>query len=123
DGAIDGKSGDVAAAARAFAPEGFDAALILAGGDAQKTALELVKKGGRAAYPHGVEPAPKKSRGLRVIGYDGETSARELERLREAVDAAKLEVPIGGAFSLDQAARAHEHLEGRVLGKIVLEIR
>ncbi|HMI97363.1 MAG TPA: NADP-dependent oxidoreductase, partial [Micropepsaceae bacterium] len=94
DKAVDGKSGDVEKAARSFAPEGFDAALFYAGGPAQKILLGLVRKGGCVAYPNGVEPAPKKRRGLSVKAYDGIIGVRELQRLNRAVEAAKLKVPI-----------------------------
>ncbi|HZU98078.1 MAG TPA: NADP-dependent oxidoreductase [Planctomycetota bacterium] len=123
DMAVDGKQVDLEDAARAFAPDGFDAALILAGGDAQKTVLGLVRSGGRAAYPNGVEPAPRKRKGLRLASYDGDASWRELERLARVVDAEAIDVPIAASFPLDHAARAHERLEGRVLGKVVLVVR
>jgi NADPH2:quinone reductase len=46
---------------------------------------------------------------------------REFKHLGLAVEAAKLRVPIASAFSLGDAARAHERLaQGNVLGKIVL---
>jgi NADPH:quinone reductase len=62
DLAIDGKHEDIKEAARRFAPEGVDAILALARGDALERALEALKRGGRLAYPNGVEPAPKKRR-------------------------------------------------------------
>src|ERR1700693_6397839 len=49
---------------------------------------------------------------------------REFQRLGRAVEAAKLEVPIAGAYALADAAKAHERLAaGHVLGKIVLRTR
>src|SRR5215831_7380015 len=59
DAAVDGHLDDVAQAARAFAPGGLDAALVLAGGDGFADALKAIKKGGRVAYPNGVEPEPE----------------------------------------------------------------
>jgi len=124
DGAVDGRTGDVERAARSFAPSGFDAALILAGGPAQKPLLDLVRAGGRVAYPNGVEPPPQRRSGLRVIAYDGVDGVREYERFNRAVTAARLEIPIAATFELSDAARAHERLAARpVLGKIVLRIR
>jgi NADPH:quinone reductase-like Zn-dependent oxidoreductase len=121
DAALDGKAGGLEEAARAFAPEGFDAALLLAGSDL-KAILDLVRKGGRAAYPHGVEPAPRARRGVRVIAYDGEPGAREFERLTRAIEEARLEIPISASFSLAEASRAHAFVTGHVLGKVTLEI-
>jgi NADPH:quinone reductase-like Zn-dependent oxidoreductase len=124
DVAVDARHTDVAGEARQFSPDGVDAILALAGGDELERILEAVRPGGRLAHPNGVEPEPKKRRGIRVIRYDAIAGVREFKRLNEAVEAAKLKVPIAEAFSLLKAAKAHERLaEGRVLGKIVLRIR
>jgi len=50
--------------------------------------------------------------------------AQEFERLKRAIEAVKLEVPIAAEFPLAQAAKAQERVEaGHILGKIVLRIR
>lgn len=59
DAVVDGREGDVVAAAREFAPDGVDAALLTAGGDVARLVLSTLREGGRAAYPHGVEPEPR----------------------------------------------------------------
>jgi NADPH:quinone reductase len=124
DMAIDGKHEDVAEAARRFAPDGTDAILALAGGDALERALAMLQPGGRLAYPNGIEPEPKKRRGIKFIPYDAIAGVREFQKLNAAVQAAKLKVPIAEAFALVNAQKAHERLEeGHVLGKIVLRIR
>jgi NADPH:quinone reductase-like Zn-dependent oxidoreductase len=124
DFAIDSRHEDVAAAARRFAPDGIDAVLALAGGDALDNALASVRSGGRVAYPNGIEPEPTKRRGVKFIPYDGVSGIREFERLNRAVASAKLKVPISERFPLADAAKAHEHLAaGHVLGKTVLRIR
>jgi NADPH:quinone reductase-like Zn-dependent oxidoreductase len=124
DLAIDGRHEDVAAAARRFAPDGIDAMLALAGGDALENALTAVRSGGRVAYPNGVEPVPAKRRGVTFIPYDGVSGIREFDRLSRAVTSARLKVPISERFALAEASKAHEHLAaGHVLGKIVLRIR
>jgi NADPH:quinone reductase-like Zn-dependent oxidoreductase len=121
DVAIDGKHDDIEAAARRFAPDGVDAILALAGGDELERAVEALKPNGRLAYPNGIEPEPKKRRGVTVIPYDGLSGIREFQRLNRAVEAAKLKVPIAEAFGLANAAKAHQRLaEGHILGKIVL---
>jgi NADPH:quinone reductase len=124
DSAVDGHHGDIEAAARSFAPDGFPAMLALTGGDALERCLALVRSGGRVAYPNGVEPALRRRPGIRIIPYDAVPGVREFEHLGLAIEALKkLQVPIA-AFDLGDAAKAHERLEqGHVLGKIVLRIK
>ncbi len=124
DTAVDGRREDIVAAGHSFAPEGVDAVLALVGGDALERCLEAVRRGGRLAYPNGVEPAPGKRRGIEINAYDAVAGVREFERLNRAVEAAKLRVPIAAIYRLDEAAEAHERLAaGHVLGKIVLRVR
>src|SRR5699024_7204106 len=59
DAAVDGHKDEMITVAQAAAPDGFDAALLCAGGETADRALALVREGGRAAYPHGVTPEPK----------------------------------------------------------------
>jgi NADPH:quinone reductase len=124
DLAIDSRHEDVAEAARRLAPDGVHAILALAGGDELERALETLRPGGRLAYPNGVEPEPRKRRGMKFIPYNGVAGVSEFRRLNAALEAAKLKVPIAEAFPLVKAAKAHERLaEGHVLGKMVLRIR
>ncbi len=124
DAAADGRRDDLRAAAVEFAPEGVDAVLALVGGKPLTQLLAAVRRGGRVAFPNGVEPAPRKRRGLSVQSYDATPGVREFERLGRAIEEARLEVPIAAAYPLDQAARPHERLaKGHVLGKIVLRVR
>ncbi len=124
DLAVDGRTGDIAAAAREFALDGVDAILALAGGKELTRCLDTLRPGGRLVYPNGIEPEPKKRRGIKTKSYDGTTGREELERLSRAVTAARLQVPIAAEFALADAARAHERLtQGHILGKIVLRAR
>ena len=85
--------------------------------------MSVLRSDGRLAYPNGIEPEPKKRRGVEFIPYDAISGVREFERLNRAVEAAKLKVPIAETFPLTRAAKAHERLaEGHVLGKMVLRI-
>jgi NADPH:quinone reductase len=123
DAAVAGKRVDIDDQARRFAPEGVDAVLALAGGDALAQCLNALRRGGRLAHPNGVEPAPKKRRGMTLVRYDGISGVREFERLDAAVQAAKLKVPIAETYPLARAYQAHERFaEGRVLGKIILAV-
>src|SRR5580704_128578 len=55
DAVVDGHRDDVIAAARKFAPNGIDCALITAGGDQANKVLECIHDRGRVAHPNGVE--------------------------------------------------------------------
>jgi NADPH:quinone reductase len=124
DAVVDGRHGDIAEAARRMAPAGIDAVLACAGGEPLERAIDTLRPGGRLAYPHGIEPAPKKRRGVKVAPYDGIAGVREFQRLNRAVEASKLKVPVAECFALAQAAKAHERFaEGHILGKIVLRTR
>lgn len=120
--AVDGKKDDVAAAARAFAPGGLDAALVTAGGDAADRALTAVKDGGRVAHPNGVEPVPKVRAGVTIKAYDGEPDPAAMDKLNRLIAAGPFEVHIHRSFPLDQAAQAHQALEAHHLGKLALRL-
>jgi NADPH2:quinone reductase len=123
DDVVDGKGDDIVAAARRFAPDGIDAVLAFVGGEELTRCLDALRQGGRVAYPNGIEPEPRKRRGLRIKGYDAEARPRQFERLGRALEQDHPEIPIAEVFSLEDAARAHERLErGHVLGKIVVRI-
>jgi NADPH2:quinone reductase len=124
DAAVDGRHDDIGAAARSLAPGGVDAVLGLAGGDSLEQCIKALRSGGRAAYPNGVEPTPRKQPGIKITAYDATAGYREFEQLNLAVTAAKLKVRIAAEYPLADAATAHERLAaGHVLGKIVLRIR
>lgn len=121
---IDGHADGAADQLRDVAPEGLDAVLALAGGASLEGCLDLVRTGGRVAYPNGVEPEPKRRRGVRVVAYDAVAGPREFSELETAVDDAQLRVGIAGMYPLDRAAEAHARLEqGHVLGRLALRIR
>jgi NADPH2:quinone reductase len=87
-------------------------------------ALRLVKRGGRIAYPNGVEPAPRERKGVRVIGYDADVSPATFAKLSNAADAIDLAVPIAHAYPLNRVSQAHARIErGHAVGRIVLKIR
>jgi NADPH:quinone reductase len=124
DAVVDGRHGDIAAAARDFAPAGIDAVLAFAGGDSLERCIDALRRGGRVAFPSGVEPEPKPRDGLSIVRYDAIPGVQEYQRLNHAIEAAKLEVPIAAEFPLAEAAKAQERVEaGHILGKIVLRIR
>jgi len=122
--AVDGRHGDIGAAAKEFAPGGVDAVLALAGGEALETCIDALRPGGRVAFPGGVRPEPRPRAGLAIVKYDALTGPDEYARLNEALLAAKPEVPIAAEFPLAEAAAAQQRVAaGHVLGKVVLRIR
>lgn len=125
DAAVDGRQGDIGDAARQFVPDGADAVLALSSGAALTQCLDALKpRGGRVAYPNGVEPAPPKRKGVKVTTYDAVAGVREFQRLTRAVDRSNLRVVIADTFALNDASAAHERIEaGHVLGKVVLRVR
>lgn len=124
DAVIDARSKSAAEQLRKLAPDGIDAALVLTGGDSLEGCLDLVRAGGRIAYPNGVEPEPRRRPKIRLFAYDGEAGPREFAQLARAIDGARLRVPIAAVYPLAQAAKAHARLErGHVVGRIELQIR
>jgi NADPH:quinone reductase-like Zn-dependent oxidoreductase len=123
DVVIDGRREDSLVAARRFAPKGVDAVLAFSGGKELTRCLDALKSRGRVAYPNGVEPAPRKRKGVKMTAYDAVPSPRSFARLSRAIEETKLRIPIAEVFDLDDVAKAHRRIEkGHVLGKIVLRI-
>jgi len=121
--AVDGHADDVDAALEKFAPDGVDAVLAFVGGKDLTRILDHVVKGGRLAYPNGIEHEPRKRRGLAITKYDAESGVRPMERLNAAIEQSKLDVPIAATFPLDEVARAHERVErGHLVGAVVLDV-
>ena len=122
DVAVNGRDEGLLKAAREFAPDGIDAALVTAGGDAANRALSAIRVGGRVAHPNGVMPVPEPPHEMTVEAYDGNPDGEILERLNRLIEAGPFEVHIDKTFPLDQAAEAQEALEKHHLGKIALRI-
>lgn len=122
DAAVEGHHGDVEKACRDFAPDGLDAALVLASGDTCQSALKHVRQGGRIAYPNGVDPRPQGPEGVEVIAYNGIPNQRTLERLNELIEAGPFHLEIGHVYAMEEAARAQQEVLDHHLGKFALRI-
>ena len=122
DAAVDGRSEKVLDVAREFAPDGIDAALVTAGGEATDRALSAIRPDGRVAYPNGVMPAPKAPEGVSIDAYDGEGGRGAIDRLNQLIEAGPFEVHVHRVFPLEQAAAAQAALEEHHLGKIALKV-
>jgi NADPH:quinone reductase-like Zn-dependent oxidoreductase len=85
--------------------------------------MDALRRGGRVAYPNGIDPAPRKRRGIKIMSYDAEAGVDALARLNRAVERSSLTVPIEKQFRLDQAAQAHRRVQkGHLLGRVVLRV-
>ncbi len=120
DLAVDGHKENVAAAARKFAPDGLDAALVTSGGKAVDEALQAIRDGGRVAYPNGVQPEPKAPKGVRVQSFDGEPDRELMKKLHKLIAEGPFEVHLGKTFPFAQAADAQRMLKEHYLGRIIL---
>jgi NADPH:quinone reductase len=122
DAVVDGRSDKVLDVAREFAPDGIDAALVTAGGDATDRALFAIRADGRIAHPNGVMPVPKPPGRVSVEAYDGEGGRETIDRLNQLIEADPFEVHVHRTFPLEQAAAAQAALEEHHLGKIALRV-
>ena len=120
---MNGKAADVSRAAREFAPEGLDAALVFANSGRLAGALKQVKKGGLIAYPEGVDPEPKDFAGIEIVSFNGLSSPKAFERLNSLIARGPFRVKIAGRYKLDEMAQAHRDVPKHHLGKPVLKLR
>src|SRR6185295_13511835 len=122
DSVVDGRSENVLNAAKEFAREGIDAALVTAGGEETQRALSAIRKGGRIAYPHGVMPEPTAPDGVKIDGYDGESGRVLIDRLNTLISSGPFEVHVDKTYRLEEASQAHKALNEHHLGKLALRI-
>jgi NADPH:quinone reductase len=126
DVVVNGRTGDVAAAAKKFADKGVDAVFGLAGGDGLERCIDTLRQDGRGrvAYLYGMEPLPRPRFAIRMSLYSFITGREQLDSLNKAIEAAKLQVPIAAEYPLAQAGEAHKRLAaGHLLGKILIHVR
>jgi NADPH:quinone reductase len=119
---VDARRDDAADKLWKLAPNGIDAALAFAGGEALERCLDLLRTGAPVAFPNGIEPEPPRRRKtIRLIPYDVVANPRWFNRLERGIRDSRLEVPIAGVFPLAKAADAHRRLQqGHVSGRMVL---
>jgi NADPH2:quinone reductase len=120
DMVIEGHSEDVVKAAKNFAPKGFDAALLTAGGNAANDLVKCLRKGGRGVYPNGVEPEPEAMEGVEIKSYDGIPSPQTFDKLNHLIESGPFTVHIAKKFTLDQTVDALRALETHFLGKLAI---
>ena len=122
DEAVDGHSDDIVQRARAFAPDGFDTALVLVGGDTVQSTLNLVRQGGIIAFPNGVMPEPKAPDGVELKKANGFADPMLFNQLNQLMSMGEFQVRIAQTFPLEEAAQAQEAMKQHYLGKIVLRV-
>jgi NADPH:quinone reductase-like Zn-dependent oxidoreductase len=122
DEAVDGHSDDVVQRARAFAPDGFDVALVLVGGDTVQSTLSLVRQGGMITFPNGVMPEPKAPDGVELKKANGFANPTLLDQLNRLIGIGEFQVHIAQTFGLEEAAQAQSAMKQHYLGKIVLRV-
>jgi NADPH:quinone reductase-like Zn-dependent oxidoreductase len=120
DAVIDGHKDDIFEPAKRFAPNGFDAALLTAGGETANDALQTLAENGRAAYPHGVEPEPKVRPGISLKSYDVSPSKAAIQKLNRLIEQGPFEVHVARTYPFSRAADAHQALNEHFLGKLAL---
>ena len=123
EGAVEGHHGDIVAAARRFAPDGFDAALITAHGDAADRALTTMRDGRTRNDRQADRGRPSRSRPPSVCSattYPRGTTKSRLARLNRLIEAGPFEVHLGRTFSLDQVVDAYRTLNSHYLGRLAL---
>ena len=126
DVVIDGKTADVAMAARDFAPDGLDIVLALAGGPGLDAAIAALRRDGRAAYPLGVEPEPKPRADVDLQSYDMTLDTPAVTKLKMVelnamIASGPFAVKIAHVFPLREARAAQQALEKHRVGKIILQ--
>jgi NADPH2:quinone reductase len=120
--AVDPNSSERNAILKRFVPEGFDAAMVTANGDALAVFLSHLRAGAPFAYPNGVEPKPHLS-SHSTLTFDGEMSRAAIERLNTAIGSRTIPLRVH-EFPMKDVVEAHRRIEqGHVIGKMVLRIR
>jgi NADPH:quinone reductase-like Zn-dependent oxidoreductase len=122
DEAVEGHRSDVATKARAFAPDGFDAALLLAAANVEEL-LGLVRQGGSIAYPNGVELELSSRPGIRVQTFDGYHGRDALDRLNRLVSEGPLHVEVSRTYALYATPQALRDVTKHHLGKLAVRVQ
>ena len=122
DRVVDGRSDDVLSALKSFAPDGLDAALLTAGGEAAERSLDGIRRGGRVAFPNGIFPVPNERPGCQLLPYNGTPDGDIVRRYDEAVKAGRLTPHVAAIFPLEHAQEAHRRLDTHYIGRLALRV-
>ncbi len=122
DRVVEGHSRSLIREIREFAPDGFDGALVFAGGSGWQRELEHVAKGGIVAWPNGVEPVPDAPRGVKQRPYDGEDSPAAFARLNALIARGPFHIQLSKTYPLDATAQALRDVHRHHVGKLAIKI-
>jgi NADPH:quinone reductase-like Zn-dependent oxidoreductase len=122
DMSVDGRRDNVQAAIRQFAPNGLDAALLTAGSETMSEILQVVRSGGRIAYPFGIQPEPSPLSNREMHGYYGQPDPEIVQKLNGLIEAHGIRVHVAQSFPLENAAEAHLALQSHYVGKLALKV-
>ena len=121
-GVAEGHARSLVRELRELAPDGFDGALVFAGGNGWKKELQLVARGGIIAWPNGVEPTPSVPKGVKRKVYDGEDSPAAFARLNELIARGPFHVEVSKSYSLDAIPQALEDVTRHHVGKLAIRL-
>ncbi len=104
--------------------DNIDLVYDLIAGETQKRSWAVLKDGGAMISTlQKPDEAQAKARNIRVAHYMAEPNAAELEEITGLIEAGKVKPFINATYALEDAARAHEHMENdHIQGKVVLEV-
>lgn len=122
DRVAEGHARSLAGELRNFAPDGFDGALVFAGGEGWKRELQAIRHGGIVAWPNGVEPVPVVGKGVHRKAYDGEDTRRAFQRLNELIARGPFHIELSRRYPLDLAAQALRDVQHHHIGKLAIEV-
>jgi NADPH:quinone reductase-like Zn-dependent oxidoreductase len=102
----------------------IDLVYDLIAGDTQTRSFAVLKDGGTMISTlQKPDEAALARRHARGAHYLAQPNARELEEIAALIDAGQVRVIIDAVYPLEQAARAHKHMEDdHIAGKVVLQV-
>jgi NADPH:quinone reductase-like Zn-dependent oxidoreductase len=95
----------------------------LVGGELQRRAFSVIKKGGRLVSTVQSPEALDQSRGIEAMVFRQKPNGDQLRRIAELIDAGKVKIDVARVLPLERASEAEElNRRHEVTGKIVLRV-
>jgi NADPH:quinone reductase-like Zn-dependent oxidoreductase len=106
------------------AVQDIDLVYDLIAGETQKRSFAVLKDGGAMVSTlQKPDEALATKHNIRAMHYMATPNAGQLEEIARLIDAGKVKVVIDAIYPLEQAAKAHQHMEhDHIHGKVVLKI-